>query len=372
LISLLHVVGAGIDEYRLLSLQTLLDRLPPADFHQRVAAIDVRMARRAEQFLRRPILLAAQRLRIGLSCGPRLRSYCRDGGVAVLHAWGADALAACAAAADGPAVVATGILPHDLDRAARWLRQIAPTATVVASGQVARAQLVQRGIPADRAAVIRGAVDFATINEARRSAVREALVGAAGPVILLAGPARRGDGAFEAVWACAMLQRLLPDIRVVMPFGGHEADRLTDLARRADTPAVPIRSGDRFSWPQLLTAADALVVAPPGEADTEPIGWAMAAGVPVVGAARRSVAELIADHSNGLLARTNAPRLLASALLRLFEDSDLRRRIADTARGQAFEVFSVRTFCDNHAALYRNIAAGRPPTDGIADAAMVA
>ena len=372
MIRLLHVLDAGADEYRLLTLRTLLERLPADEFSQQVASIDARAARRAADVLGRPVLRAERRCHVSLSCGPRLRSIGREHRADILHVWGPDALSSCAAAAEGRRLVVSGIHLGEMDRAVRWLRQIAPAPAVIASGQVARARLAQLGVRSDHLAVIRTAVDFAAISAARQSGIRESLVGPAGPVVLLAGSVRRGDGSFEAMWACAMLQRLLADIRVVMPYGGDEADRLARLAEASHTPRVPVMPGGRYRWTELVAAADVMVVAPAGESDTEPIAWAMAAGLPVIGVARRSIAELIADHSNGLLCRTNAPRGLAAALLRLHEDAGLRRQLAEVARGQAYEVFSVRGFIDNYLAAYRNVLAGRAIGDGVSDMAMVA
>lgn len=372
MIALLHVVDAGADEFRLQSLRVLLDRLPADEFSQRVAATDGRAALRARDVLGREILRAERRLWIGSSSGPRLRAICREHGVDVIHAWGLEALAACSSATEGRQAVASGIPLRDTERAARWLRQMSVRPAVIASGQVGRARLLQSGVEPGCVAVVRGAVDFGLINRARERDVRGAMGRPAGPVVLLSGPVRRGDGSYETVWACAMLQRLFAGIRVVMPYGGSEAERLARLARASLTPMVPVMPGERYRWPELLTGADMLIVAPDGEAECEPIAWAMAAGVPVIGAARRSIAELIADRSNGLLCRTNTPRALASAILRLHEDAALRRKIVEVARGQAYEVFGVRGYVDSVKCVYANVMAGRGAADGVSDAAMMA
>jgi len=371
-ISLLHVVDAGTDEFRLQSLRVLLDRLPAGEYSQRVAATDGRVALRARDVLSREILRAERRLWIGSSSGPRLRALCREHGVNVLHAWGLEALAACSSASDGRYVVASGILLRDAERAARWVRQMEARPAVIASGQVGRARLLQYGVDAGCVAVVRGAVDFGLINRARERDVRGEMGRPAGPVVLLAGPVRRGDGSYETVWACAMLQRLFAGVRVVMPYGGGEAERLARLARASLTPMVPVLPGERYRWSELLAAADMLIVAPDDDAECEPIAWALAAGVPVIGAARRSIAELIADRSNGLLCRTNTPRALASAILRLHEDDGLRRKIVEVGRGQAYEVFGVRGYVDNVTRVYANVTAGRGAADGVSDSAMVA
>src|SRR5262249_43563285 len=148
--------------------------------------------------------------------------------------------------------------------------------------------------------------------------------------------------------------------------------RLARLAQASHTPDVAVMPGSRPRWTELVAPAGVLVVAPAGGAETEAIPRAMAAGAPVIGAAPRSIGQPGAHHRKGRSCRANAPRALAAALLRLHEDAGLRRQIAEIARGQAYEVFSVRSFIDNHRAVYRNALSARAVGEGVSDMAMVA
>ncbi|HUN80144.1 MAG TPA: glycosyltransferase, partial [Phycisphaerae bacterium] len=91
-----------------------------------------------------------------------------------------------------------------------------------------------------------------------------------------------------------------------------------------------------------------------------------------VGTATRAITELIADKHNGLLARPKEPRALASRLLTAIEDQELRRRVIETARGQAYEVFSVRSFVENCERVYANALGGQSAGEGVRDNAFVA
>jgi hypothetical protein len=46
------------------------------------------------------------------------------------------------------------------------------------------------------------------------------------------------------------------------------------------------------------------------------------------------------------------------------------RQLADVARGQAFEAFSLRRFVRDHQRLYENLAAGKPAEEGSAQPAV--
>ena len=131
-------------------------------------------------------------------------------------------------------------------------------------------------------------------------------------------------------------------------------------------------SDPRLSWAELLSCADIFLAPAVEDICTEPIAQAMAAGVAVVASAVRSIAELVADKSNGLLVKPGEPRALAARLLAAIEDEPLRRKVADLARGQAYEVFGVRAFVENYERLYANVVANGAPGEGIADSAMVA
>jgi glycosyltransferase involved in cell wall biosynthesis len=123
------------------------------------------------------------------------------------------------------------------------------------------------------------------------------------------------------------------------------------------------------SWPELAACADVFIVPALGEVCTEPIATAMAAGLPVVGFAVRSVAELIGSGHNGLLAKPGDGPALAQQVLRVIEDDGLRRRLVETARAQAYEIAGVRDCVDSYARLYDNVASGRVAGDGVRDTA---
>ncbi len=366
---IVHVVDPAATEADLSALHTLLDRLPGESHRQIVVAAASRAAARLAERLGRPVLRTDGRFGPLLPGSLSLRHFVRAHDAHIMHAWGLGAAAAAASAAAGRPMVVCGIQPHETLRAARRLRPLSSPPAVVTSSHTVRSRLAASGVSGEHSVVIRPPVDFAALNRARREVLRRRLLGDARPVLLTPGPARRGDGQFQAVWAAGVLQRIHPDLRIVVPFESAETARLRRFAASFRRPEMLFCPGDSLRWPELVTLADVLVIAPDAEIACEPIAWAMAAGVPVAGAARRSVAEFIADRQNGLLCRENAPRLLAAAVLRLLEDEPLRRRLVETARGQAFEVFGARAFVDNYAALYENLRAGRKPAHGVRDTA---
>jgi glycosyltransferase involved in cell wall biosynthesis len=260
--------------------------------------------------------------------------------------------------------------PDAARHAVKWLRSFPTDAAVVTGTQVLRSRLITAGEAPERIVVIRGPVDFGAINRARQENTRQALLGDARPILLLSGPPSKSGGQFLGIWAAAVLKQVYRDLRVIMPYASPEARRLHRFAHSTRIPNLLAIPDAHLTWPQLLACADVFVVPAADEVCTEPISTAMAAGVVVVGTAVRSVAELIGDRHNGLLCKPGQPRLLAGRILAALEDHDLRRRVTEVARGQAYEVSSVRAFVDNYARLHQNVLAGKAPGDGVHDTAM--
>ncbi|MCK6457799.1 MAG: glycosyltransferase [Phycisphaerae bacterium] len=369
---ILHVVdGRGV-ENELAALSELIHRSTAAGACAGVACVEPSARRRLAARLGRRVVGLESRFGQSVVASIRLHALCRRDAVNIVHAWGPRALASAAAIAPAARLIVTQTDPATVAETARWWRQVERPPAVAATSQIVRHGLASRGVAPERIVVIRGPIDFGAINDARRRDIRRELVGDAGPVLLTSGPARREDGQQAVIWAAAILQQLYPSIRAILPFESRETDRLGRMLRGIGLPQMLVAPRDRFTWAELAAAADVMVVAPSDEMATEPLAWAMAARVLVVGPARRSIAELIADHHNGLLTKSAAPRVLASLLLRGLQDEALRQRLVDTARSQAFEVFGARSFVDNYARLYENVAAGRRVDDGVRDTAMVA
>ena len=118
---------------------------------------------------------------------------------------------------------------------------------------------------------------------------------------------------------------------------------------------------------ELVSVCDALVVAPRGDISTTSISWAMAAETAVIGSAVQAVTELIASKVNGLLFKQVQGKSMATSIARLLEDRESQAKAKEVARGQAYELFSVRRCIEQHARLYENVLSAAAPGEGIVD-----
>lgn len=367
----LHVLDSDCHETHAQVLEVLRARLDGAG-GQLVAALDADTQLRLTPHVGRRIDLAAQRFIPSLNIAPRLRTLIDNERVDLVHAWGMHAAAAARAAAPGKPLLLTMLEPSAAEKTARVLRSIDEGVSVVTGTQRSLRLLLEAGVAAEHVTVIRGPADFGAVNRARQEGIREQLIGAAGPVVVLHGPSVRGQGHFEGLWACAIVRQIYPDLRVVLPYASAERSRMNRFALRMTHPDFAILPDSHMSWAEILSAADVFLVPAIGDVCTEPLGTAMASGVVCVGCAVHSVAEVIADRHNGLLSRDASLPNLADRIIKAIEDRALVKQVTDVARSQAFEVFGVRAFADNYDRVYQNLIDRKPVGEGVSDTAMVA
>lgn len=372
MISVLHVLGPGCDETACQTLQMLCSRFSGDRARHAVCSMDGQTAVTAKRFLATDVRFTPARIWSALNWAPRLADAARDCSADVIHAWDIGAARLVSARLPDLPLVLSLADPGPARDFARWLRSFPKGAAVAVGNQTILSRLLAAGVAPERSVVIRGAVDFKAINQARAAASRAPSSERAGPSLLLAGPPSEAGGQYYGVWAAAILSLVVPGLRVTLPYDNRESRRVRRFAESIQMPSLVVVPDPRSRWADLVAGADVFLVPAVGDVCTEPIGWAMAAGLPIVGSAVRCVAELIADRSNGLLCKPRRPRLLAARLLTAIEDAGLRTRVGGVARGQAYEVFGIRRFADNFARLYDNVLSGRLPGDGIRDAAMVA
>jgi glycosyltransferase involved in cell wall biosynthesis len=236
------------------------------------------------------------------------------------------------------------------------------------SSELVRRRLIENGVQPDHCAVIRPGVDFQRLNQLRRQPLRETLGISREHKVIIVPPLPSGEGgAFEAFWAGALLNHLDGNMRVLIPGNSRESRRIARFAAALPTKNALVRSDLPFE--ELLVHAEVLVAGGHEDASTTAIAWAMAAGVPVIAAATRANAELIAHKVGGLLYKPSREGSDAPSIVRLLKDEPGQLKAKEVASGQAYEVFGLRRYVEQHAKLYDNLLQGKPAPDGIEDPA---
>jgi glycosyltransferase involved in cell wall biosynthesis len=351
-----------------LGVSQLVNRLPGDRFSHRLAAIEAALAWGAAPSEHR-VEIISRFGRIAPLAGPDVSRFVTRRKVDLIHAWGPAAAAAARDSGSAPIVLEL----FDPVLAARHVKMIRTLvrpkgSAVVCSCELVRRRLIEGGVTPEACVVIRPGVDFGLINRCRQRGLREQLgVTPADYLVTVPEPVTPEGGQFDAFWAAAMINYLDGGMRVILPGRSRERERIGRFAVDVPGPPAMLDLQEPVPFEELVSVCDALVVAPRGDISTTSIAWAMAAETAVIGSAVQAVTELIASKVNGLLFKQVPGKSMATSITRLLEDRESQAKAKNIARGQAYELFSVRRCIDQHARLYENLLSAAAPGEGIVD-----
>jgi glycogen(starch) synthase len=159
--------------------------------------------------------------------------------------------------------------------------------------------------------------------------------------------------------AFAAVRPQLGGMRLLIGGDGPERARLERQAERLglDGSVVFLGAVGRERVAELLTGAEAFALPSRKEAFGIALLEAMAAGTPAVAAAAGGIPEFVRDGDNALLVPVDDAGALASALVRLARDPDLRRRLAEGGRRSAAEM-SWDRIAAGYERIYRRVIRG--------------
>ena len=220
----------------------------------------------------------------------------------------------------------TGIVPaayvYLLERAALGLyRKRIPFMVVSPS---TRAEFLSRGFPPSRLSVITNCVDHARYTPGAKSP---------SPLIVWFGRLKKYKSAEHFLLALPRVRAALPGLRAVIAGGGDDAERLRSIARGAGLGSAVEFTGyvDEERKIQLLREAWCTVATSMKE------GWGLtvvesnACGTPSVAADVPGLRDAVRDGVTGILYAHGDIDGLASALIRVAGDAELRGRLSAEA-----------------------------------------
>ena len=184
--------------------------------------------------------------------------------------------------------------------------------------------------------------------------------GVEGPLLVFVGRIVAEKGVEDLLRATRLLAECAPGSRAIIIGDGQDRADMEQLARTLGIADVTHFTGwvDAADIPAYLHAADVFV----GPSRTAANGWieaqgltfieAMAARIPVVATRVGGIVDAVQDEQTGLLVDERAPEQIARAVVRLWQDDALRRRLVDSAYTAAVEHFSRRVSAEAFSALF--------------------
>lgn len=238
---------------------------------------------------------------------------------------------------------------------------------VTVNSEATRRAVLELGARADKIVRIPMGADDAPAPDATQvAAIRAALRGPEGPLLVFTGRLVPEKGAADLLDAVAILAKSLPGVRASIIGAGPERAALESQAR-----VLGIDRRVRFTgWlapPDVrahLHASDIFVgpsrLAPNGWVEAQGLAFieAMLAGVPVVASGIGGIPDAVRDGETGLLVPPAAPAAIADAVLRIAGDPGLARLLADGGRKLARSEFTRATSAARFAELYARLVAG--------------
>ena len=183
-----------------------------------------------------------------------------------------------------------------------------------------------------------------------------------GPYLLFVGRWASNKGLLDLVDAFAAVRREAPEAHLVLvgEDGGMRA--AVEARSRSAGLAAYVHAVGHLDDERWITAAyrEARLTVLPSEYEAFGLVLleSLAQGTPVVASRVGGIPEVVEDGRAGLLVRPKAPADLASAILTLWHDRPLARRLGDYGRSEVVPRFTWEALADRLDRLYRRLVPG--------------
>ncbi|MCM2272759.1 MAG: glycosyltransferase family 4 protein [candidate division Zixibacteria bacterium] len=225
---------------------------------------------------------------------------------------------------------------------------------VVAVSESQAEKLRQLRVAPEKIVVVRNAIDPEAFQSIERLSLRKRFTLPADSIVGFAcGRFSAEKGQADLIRATAIASARAPRLRLIMAGNGPEFERCRELITRHHLEQIVFMPGFERDAVAYLKDADFLVNPSLSEGLPNVILEAMAVGVPVIATNVGGVPELLTDNESGLLVPPSDPMSLATAILRLVDNLDLRGRLAATASQVLSTGFSFEQQCGALHDLYR-------------------
>jgi glycosyltransferase involved in cell wall biosynthesis len=229
---------------------------------------------------------------------------------------------------------------------------------IIAISEGVRRVLLESGIDSKLITVVPSGIDFTPFEEAVESDHLHRELGFERDDFLVGIVAHLADhkGHTYLIRATQALKRRAPRIKVVIVGDGPLRWDLDRQAREDGVADMVFFLGFREDVPRILGSLDLFVLSSKLEGMGTSIMDAMASRLPVVATRVGGIPEVVADGRTGLLVPPEDPEALAAAILRLYQDRALARRLGEAGYQVVHEKFSAQSMAGRIIREYERIA----------------
>ncbi len=249
-----------------------------------------------------------------------------------------------------------------------------PAMKVVCQSMALQEALMASGVPAENCSVILPQLAEKKRTSQRSEARRMLNVSEDVDLLLTDPEISPWSNHRQVSWAGAIIGQFNRKLRILVIGCGEQVEKVRALDRSLNPPCLGIYPAERFAPEVLYDAADLLVLPAAKAVSPLPLLRAARAHLPVVASNSSSFREYLRHEGNAILFGAgphNAGdsvcrriRPLATAIVRLLEDSNLAQRLAEQLAKDLGGGFSGVHLLPGYLEIYREIAPFNSPTTG--------
>jgi glycosyltransferase involved in cell wall biosynthesis len=229
--------------------------------------------------------------------------------------------------------------------------------SIVVTGASGAARLIaESGVSPERVHVVPTGIDLARFDPATvdGSRIRRELgILPELPIVGMIGVLRALKGSDVFLRGCRAILDRIPAARFLVVGDGPMRREVRDLRETLGLSEAAHLIGQREDVPELLAAMTIFVLPSlAGEGSPQAVTQAMVMGIPVVASSLPGVSELAREGETALLFPPGNAAALAEAVCRLLADEAARRRLAERARAEVCEAYTLERMLDRMERIY--------------------
>jgi glycosyltransferase involved in cell wall biosynthesis len=216
---------------------------------------------------------------------------------------------------------------------------------------------IDLGVPRDKVEVVRSGLDLeAFVNATRRAEIRTELhLNDDQHLVVYVGRLRPVKGVEYGIKAFASAVSQRPNIHLALAGEGEQFDHLKNLANELNVHEKVTFLGVRNDLPDLLSAADSILMPSLNEGFPRTAIEAMAAGKPIIATNVGGTPEAIIDGETGILVPSKDIESMTSALVNMVDNPEYQVQLGTAGRKRAVQNYSVENYVSRLDDLYRQL-----------------
>lgn len=209
-----------------------------------------------------------------------------------------------------------------------------------------KAVVADLGAPKDKIEVILPGLDLDAFNGTENRDKTRTEIGVSNDqhLILFVGRLRPVKGPEYGIRAFAIAASQNPNLHLALAGEGEQRSFLENLTQKLGIEEKTTFLGARKDLPDVLSAADSILMPSLTEGFPRVANEAMAASKPVVATRVGGIPEAIIDNVTGLLVESKDIDAMSDAILRVSSDTELQQRLGNNARQHAEVHYSAASY----------------------------